>query len=90
MDPIIFGKYPAVMKEILGSILPDFSSNDKEKLKNGLDFIGINQYTSFYVQDCIASICKPGPGVTKTEGSYQRSSQKDGVPIGEPVLTSLL
>uniref|UniRef100_A0A2N9ITV4 Beta-glucosidase n=1 Tax=Fagus sylvatica TaxID=28930 RepID=A0A2N9ITV4_FAGSY len=90
LDPIIFGKYPAVMKEILGSILPDFSSNDKEKLKNGLDFIGINQYTSFYVQDCISSICKPGPGVTKTEGSYQRSSQKDGVPIGEPTVLEWL
>lgn len=73
------------MKEILGSILPEFSSNDRELLKNGLDFIGINQYTSFYVQDCISSICEPGPGVTKTEGYYRQSSQKDGMHIGEPV-----
>ncbi|KAF3969682.1 hypothetical protein CMV_006543 [Castanea mollissima] len=84
LDPIIFRKYPAEMKEILGSILPDFSSNDREILKNGLDFIGINQYTSFYVQDCISSICEPGPGVTKTEGYYRQSSHKDGMHIGEP------
>ncbi|KAK7838922.1 beta-glucosidase 47 [Quercus suber] len=62
LDPIIFRDYPAEMKEILGSILPEFSSNDREILKNGLDFIGINQYTSYYVQDCISSICEPGPG----------------------------
>ncbi|KAL0012390.1 hypothetical protein SO802_007498 [Lithocarpus litseifolius] len=84
LDPIIFRDYPAEMKEILGSILPEFSSDDREILKNGLDFIGINQYTSFYVQDCISSICEPGPGVTKTEGYYRQSSQKDGMHIGEP------
>ncbi|XP_030968028.1 beta-glucosidase 46-like isoform X1 [Quercus lobata] len=84
LDPIIFRDYPAEMKEILGSILPEFSNNDREMLKNGLDFIGINQYTSYYVQDCISSICEPGPGVTKTEGYYRQSSQKDGMHIGEP------
>ena len=73
------------MKEILGSILPNFSSNDREMLKNGLDFIGINQYTSYYVQDCISSKCEPGPGISKTEGFYLQSSQRNGVPIGEYV-----
>ncbi|KAI6704493.1 hypothetical protein NL676_007455 [Syzygium grande] len=60
LDPIIFGKYPAEMIEILGSILPEFSRSDQQKLKSGLDFIGINHYTSYYVQDCILSICEPG------------------------------
>lgn len=73
------------MDDILGPILPEFSSNDKEILKSGLDFIGINQYTTFYVQDCISSICEPGPGVTKTEGFSRQCSEKDGVHIGEPV-----
>ncbi|KAL3740685.1 hypothetical protein ACJRO7_021889 [Eucalyptus globulus] len=84
LDPIIFGKYPAEMIEILGSILPEFSRSDQEKLKKGLDFIGINHYTSYYVQDCILSICEPGKGITKTEGYYKQSSEKNGVPIGQP------
>ncbi|RYR11905.1 hypothetical protein Ahy_B04g069414 isoform C [Arachis hypogaea] len=61
------------MQEILGNILPRFSSNDQEKLKKGVDFIGINHYISFYVKDCIFSICEQGLGITRTEGSYQTS-----------------
>ncbi|KAM4112915.1 hypothetical protein ACJW30_05G178000 [Castanea mollissima] len=83
LDPIIFGRYPSEMDDILGSNLPEFSNKDKDKLKSGLDFIGINHYTSYYVQDCISSKCEPGPGISKTEGLYQKSSQRNGVPIGE-------
>ena len=85
MDPIIFGRYPSEMIDILGSTLPEFSSKDRDKLKNGLDFIGINHYTSYYVQDCIFSVCEPGPGISKAEGFYLQSSQRNGVPIGESV-----
>ncbi|KAJ6706861.1 BETA-GLUCOSIDASE 45 [Salix viminalis] len=84
LDPIIFGNYPAEMSKILGSNLPRFSRNDKEKLKNGLDFIGINHYTSEYVQDCIFSVCEPGTGASWTEGLARRSQENDGVPIGKP------
>ncbi|KAF3437656.1 hypothetical protein FNV43_RR20412 [Rhamnella rubrinervis] len=85
LDPIIYGKYPAEMEEILGSTLPKFTSNDIEKLKKtGLDFIGINHYTSFYVQDCMYSPCKSGPGSSKEEGFCPTSSKRNGVPIGEP------
>lgn len=73
------------MTEILGSSLPEFSGNDKKKLKRGLDFIGINHYTSYYIQDCIFSVCETGRGTSKTEGFARQSQQKDGVPIGEPV-----
>ncbi|XP_054777317.1 beta-glucosidase 46-like isoform X5 [Prosopis cineraria] len=84
LDPIIFGKYPAEMEKILGTILPKFSSTEMIKLNKGLDFIGINYYTSYYVQDCSSSTCEPGTGVTRTEGLYLRSTEKNGLPIGEP------
>ncbi|XP_065878226.1 beta-glucosidase 46-like isoform X2 [Euphorbia lathyris] len=84
LDPIILGKYPREMVEILGEILPEFSENDKEKLKTGLDFIGINHYTSFYAQDCLYSLCENGRGISKTEGFYLQTQQKNGVPIGQP------
>lgn len=93
LDPIIRGKYPAEMEQILGNVLPKFSTSNKEKLRvSGLDFIGINHYTGYYVKDCISSPCKPAIGVTWTEGLYQQSSERNGVPIGEsiPVCRTLI
>ncbi|KAK4258971.1 hypothetical protein QN277_005357 [Acacia crassicarpa] len=84
LDPIVFGKYPSEMQDILGSILPKFSKIEMMKLQKGLDFIGINYYSSFYVQDCIFSTCPSGEGVTKTEGLYLINMEKNGVPIGKP------
>lgn len=37
-----FGRYPAEMVELIGLLLPDFLTNDNERLRSGLDFIGIN------------------------------------------------
>ncbi|MBA0839642.1 hypothetical protein Goarm_005348, partial [Gossypium armourianum] len=84
LDPIIMGKYPKEMQEILDSNLPSFSNHDQEKLNStGLDFIGINHYTSFYTKDCMFSVCEQGPGNTKTEGFALRTATKNGVFIGE-------
>ena len=71
------------MHEILGSSLPEFSKYDLEKLKNGLDFIGINQHTSFYVEDCIFATCEPGP--VNSLGFTLRTAQNHGVFVGELV-----
>ncbi|KAF7840653.1 glucose-6-phosphate/phosphate translocator 2, chloroplastic [Senna tora] len=73
LDPILFGRYPEVMEKTLGTILPKFSSKDKEKLKSGLDFIGINHYASYYARDCLSSVCEPGVGVTTTEVGSEAS-----------------
>ncbi|KAI7752379.1 hypothetical protein M8C21_030112, partial [Ambrosia artemisiifolia] len=80
LDPIIFGKYPQEMKSILGSLLPNFTY---EYLMNGLDFIGINHYTSFYAKDCLQSECVQGPGISKTEGYFLRTATKNNILIGE-------
>ncbi|KAE8689703.1 Beta-glucosidase 46 [Hibiscus syriacus] len=84
LDPVVFGRYPPVMQSILGSTSPEFSRTEKETLKKGVDFIGINHYASCYVQDCMFSVCKPGTGTSRTEGLWGQSSQKNGIPIGEP------
>ncbi|CAH9139582.1 unnamed protein product [Cuscuta epithymum] len=83
LDPIINGRYPKEMKDILGSLLPEFSTQELELLKTGLDFIAINHYTSFYVKDCIHSNCGPVEGNSRVDGFFVKSSFKDGVPIGE-------
>ncbi|KAI4298657.1 hypothetical protein L6164_032190 [Bauhinia variegata] len=90
LDPIILGKYPVEMQEILGDELPAFSTHDLDKLKSGLDFVGINQYTSNYAKDCIFSACEPGSGTSKTEGFALRTPQRNGVFIGEPMMQTAL
>ncbi|MBA0568873.1 hypothetical protein Golob_006339, partial [Gossypium lobatum] len=84
LDPIVFKRYPPEMQSILGSILPEFSKTEKEMLKKGLDFIGINHYSSYYVQDWMFTACKPGIGTSKTKGLWAQSYQKNDIPIGEP------
>ncbi|KAL3820683.1 hypothetical protein ACJIZ3_006588 [Penstemon smallii] len=84
LNPIIYGKYPEEMHNLIGSRLPVFSKNDVKNLGNGLDFIGINHYTSFYSKDCIYSKCEPGePGASRSEGYALRTAIRDGEPIGE-------
>ncbi|KAJ8619924.1 hypothetical protein MRB53_028453 [Persea americana] len=83
LDPIVFGTYPVEMYEILGTSLPTFSQNDQKKLHDGLDFIGINHYTSLYAKDCMFSACEFGMGSSRTEGYAQQTGQKAGINIGE-------
>ncbi|KAM0947212.1 putative beta-glucosidase [Dioscorea sansibarensis] len=49
LDPIFFGDYPAVMRERLGDRLPKFSDADTELVKDSVDFLGLNHYTSRYI-----------------------------------------
>ncbi|KAI3783745.1 hypothetical protein L1987_42831 [Smallanthus sonchifolius] len=49
LDPIFFGEYPKSMQERLGDKLPIFSQKEKELLRNSLDFVGLNHYTSRFV-----------------------------------------
>lgn len=37
------------MRERLGDRLPIFSEEDKDFLKNSLDFVGLNHYTSRFI-----------------------------------------
>lgn len=45
-DPIYFGDYPAVMRERLGSRLPQFTKEDKEMILGSSDFFGLNHYST--------------------------------------------
>ncbi|KAL5990468.1 hypothetical protein ACLOJK_011370 [Asimina triloba] len=81
LDPIIFGDYPHEMRQILGSRLPIFSSNDRKKLQNELDFIGVNHYSTLYVQDCTFSPCSSDE---VGDNHALITGIKDGQPIGTP------
>ncbi|MQM01631.1 hypothetical protein Taro_034391 [Colocasia esculenta] len=83
LDPIVYGTYPPEMSQILGSRLPVFSPEDQRKLKNKLDFIGINHYTTLYVKDCMFNhLCERSTSEGDAMGF--RTAERNGVPIGTP------
>lgn len=49
-DPIYFGDYPARMRAICGSRLPEFSEEESALLKGSADFFGINNYSTNLVR----------------------------------------
>ena len=51
LDPIFYGDYPETMRERLGEKLPEFSQKDEELLRNSLDFVGLNHYTTRFIVD---------------------------------------
>lgn len=63
-DPIVFGKYPAVMEKFVGDRLPKFTPEQSKLLKGSFDFWGLNHYTSMYVSNAVNS-----GNVTKNSGS---------------------
>ncbi|KAJ3680035.1 hypothetical protein LUZ60_016313 [Juncus effusus] len=82
LDPIMFGDYPSEMRKIIGSNLPKFTSEERNLiLKNKLDFIGINHYTTVYVKDCIFSSCEINN--YQAAGLIQTTGEKNGKLIGK-------
>ncbi|GLT87929.1 hypothetical protein SLE2022_059800 [Rubroshorea leprosula] len=49
IHPLYYGDYPQVMREKLGNRLPKFSEEDKELLRNTMDFVGLNQYSARFI-----------------------------------------
>ena len=55
-DPLVFGDYPAIMRERLGSRLPDFTDEDRKLVKGSTDFLGLNHYSTAFAS------AEPVPG----------------------------
>lgn len=51
LHPIVYGEYPKTIQNIVGSRLPKFSAEDIKMVKGSIDYVGINQYTSYYMYD---------------------------------------
>ncbi|XP_077212364.1 beta-glucosidase 31-like [Tasmannia lanceolata] len=64
LEPLVYGDYPATMREIVGSRLPSFSEAESKRLKRSFDFIGLNHYVVLYVQDAPAETDKERDYVT--------------------------
>ncbi|KAG5536154.1 hypothetical protein RHGRI_023817 [Rhododendron griersonianum] len=51
IHPIVYGEYPKTMQEILGHRLPKFTNKEVKMVKGSMDFVGVNQYTAYYMYD---------------------------------------
>ncbi len=60
-DPPYYGDYPDVLRERLGSLLPEFTAEDARLLKGSVDFLALN----YYLGDLIRHA--PGSGPMETE-----------------------
>ncbi|XP_059665648.1 beta-glucosidase 42-like isoform X2 [Cornus florida] len=96
LDPIFLGDYPESMRERLGDWLPKFSQKDVELLRNSVDFVGLNHYTSrFIVHGTVNSA--DFVGVNYEENDYYRAQEmqriaewEGGEVIGEKAASSWL
>jgi beta-glucosidase len=50
LDPVFHGQYPEEMRAIFGSAWPSFPSDDLERIRQPIDFLGINYYTRCLTQ----------------------------------------
>ncbi|XP_054822247.1 beta-glucosidase 44-like isoform X2 [Prosopis cineraria] len=49
IHPIVYGEYPRTMQVIVGNRLPKFTEEEVKIVKGSMDFVGINQYTTYYM-----------------------------------------
>ncbi|MCO5555301.1 hypothetical protein L7F22_008846 [Adiantum nelumboides] len=82
LDPIFFGDYPASMRETAGERLPTFTPEEQALLKNSLDFVGINHYTTRYVTPADPDT-KPTFGGWFDDIKTKRLAEVNGKPIGD-------
>ncbi|MGH7563254.1 MAG: GH1 family beta-glucosidase [Gemmatimonadota bacterium] len=57
LDPVLLGRYPDAMPELFGPGWPDFPADDLQRIKQPLDFVGVNYYTRSIV--CDAPVALP-------------------------------
>lgn len=89
LNPITYGNYPPIMRELVGKRLPEFTPEQSLLLQGSIDFLGFNYYTSFYVSNIKPPSNFPWPESysydMRVKIQYQNS---EGKPVGEKVLES--
>ncbi|KAL5983315.1 hypothetical protein ACLOJK_017399 [Asimina triloba] len=84
LHPLIYGDYPEIMKSYVGNRLLKFTGNQSEMLKQSLDFVGVNYYTSNYAADVPYSNNNLLP-------NYDTDSpERGGIPIGQQAASTWL
>lgn len=51
VNPIVHGKYPQIMRNLVGKRLPEFTKEEAKMVKGSIDFLGVNYYSARYADD---------------------------------------
>ncbi|XP_010493858.1 PREDICTED: myrosinase 1 [Camelina sativa] len=51
MEPLTKGKYPDIMRKLVGERLPEFTETEAKLVKGSYDFLGLNYYVTQYAQN---------------------------------------
>ncbi|KAK2382103.1 cyanogenic beta-glucosidase [Trifolium repens] len=80
MEPITTGDYSKSMRDIVKSRLPKFTELQSREVNGSFDFIGLNYYTSTYIQNTPPKD-NAKPSLT-TDSMTVASFDKNGIPLG--------
>ncbi|XP_078155362.1 beta-glucosidase 7-like [Carex rostrata] len=82
LDPLINGHYPKIMQEIVQERLPKFTLDEVAFVKGSNDYIGINQYTAYYMKG--KKIQKnDAPSSYGADWQIEWISKRNGLQIGQ-------
>ncbi|KAK9152031.1 hypothetical protein Syun_010340 [Stephania yunnanensis] len=82
LDPLVYGKYPLSMQNIVGDRLPKITSEMSQLLIGSYDFIGLNHYTTLYAKNDRLRIRKLILQDASSDYAVITTSSRGGVPIG--------
>ncbi|GMH05532.1 hypothetical protein Nepgr_007372 [Nepenthes gracilis] len=82
IHPIVYGEYPRTMQEIVGDRLPKFTEDERMMVKGSMDFVGINQYTTYYMYNPPLQRQQQALGYQQ-DWNAGFAFAKNGVPIGQ-------
>ncbi|WOK97506.1 hypothetical protein Cni_G06214 [Canna indica] len=83
LDPLTYGQYPESIKQIVKDRLPKFTLEEVKIVKGSYDYLGLNHYTSSYIQDIgVSNDSNPKPISYQDDWHITFKYDRDGVPIG--------
>ncbi|WOH08778.1 hypothetical protein DCAR_0728226 [Daucus carota subsp. sativus] len=88
MKPLTAGDYPSTMRFQVGSRLRNFSEEEANMLKGSFDFLGLNYYTSNYVEHFSDPNLIDASYITDSQ--TRARTERNGVPIGPKGASSWL
>ncbi|MBX6363880.1 MAG: beta-glucosidase [Gemmatimonadetes bacterium] len=56
LDPVFYGRYPEELAEIFGEAWPEWPAAELERIRQPVDFVGVNYYTRAVVVDDAAAL----------------------------------
>ncbi|XP_023641373.1 beta-glucosidase 43 isoform X1 [Capsella rubella] len=81
IHPIVYGEYPNTMQNIVKERLPKFTEEEVRMMKGSIDFVGINQYTTYFMSD--PKITTPPKNLGyQQDWNVAFNYAKNGTPIG--------